>query len=450
MSFLSPNLTKDRILPSLLAFTIPIMVSYLFQQLYHTADTVIVGHLLGENALGAVGACTAVFELLVGFGNGFGVGLGILAAKSYGAKDEYLLKKAAAASVILTVCVSIAIMLAGHFGLRPLLRLLGTPAEIIVAAHKYIWRIAIFSGVLFGYNLLGSLLRAIGNSIVPLFFLIISSVLNVLLDIVLIQTFGMGVEGTATATVIAQAICIILCLIYILRKANILIPQAQHFRFDGRLYRSLVEHGLSMALMSAFVSVGSIILQSAINRFGTMIIAGHICARTIFMVSIIPLSALALASATFVSQNLGAGRIDRIKSGVRMSWLLCIAWGALCTIVLPLIARPLIRLLSGSQDSNLLSYAVKYICFMQPFYAVLGILLVTRNALQGLGEKVLPIVSSIIELVGKMLFTWLIIPILGLWGIILAEPLIWVAMTVQLVWSYRGMMKNDKMQQKTV
>ena len=439
---LYPDLTKDRILHSLLAFTIPIMFAYLFQQLYHTADTVIVGHFLGENALGAVGACTAVFELLVGFGNGFGVGLGILAAKSYGAKDEYLLKKAAAASVILTVCISAVIMIAGHFGLRPLLRLLGTPAEIIDAAHAYIWRIAIFSGVLFGYNLLGSLLRAIGNSIVPLFFLIISSVLNVLIDIVLIQIFGMGVEGTAAATVIAQAICIILCLIYILRKANILIPRAQHFRFDGQLYRSLVEHGLSMALMSAFVSVGSIILQSAINRFGTMIIAGHICARTIFMVSIIPLSALALSSATFVSQNLGAGRIDRIKSGVRMSWLLCIVWGALCTIVLPLTARPLIRLLSGSQDSNLLSYAVKYICFMQPFYAVLGILLVTRNSLQGLGEKVLPIVSSIIELVGKMLFTWLIIPILGLWGIILAEPLIWVAMTVQLVWSYRGMMKN--------
>ncbi len=440
--FLHPDLTNDNILPSLLAFTLPIIISYLFQQFYNMADTVIVGHLLGENALGAVGACAAVFELLVGFGNGFGAGLSIVAARAFGAGDCDKLKKIVFASSILTVFVTVIMMIIGNFGLMPLLRLLGTPTEIIEESHSYIWRIAMFSGVMFIYNLLGGLLRAIGNSIMPLLFLIISSVLNIGLDIFIIKVYNTGVEGTALATVISQGISGILCLIYIIRHKQILIPQHKHIHKDIMIYNDLTGQGLSMALMSALVSSGSIILQSAINRFGTMIIAGHICARTIFMVTIIPLSSLALAAATFVSQNLGAGKTDRIRSGMRLSYLICTIWGALCTIVMPFTARQLLTAISGTDNEELINYAVKYICFMQPFYAVLGILLVTRNGLQGLGAKLLPLISSIIELVGKMLFTWLIIPILGLWGIILAEPLIWVAMTVQLVWSYRGMMKN--------
>lgn len=436
------NLTNDKILRSLITFTLPIMLSYLFQQCYNMADTVIVGHYLGENALGAIGACAAIFELLVGFGNGFGNGLSITAARAFGAKDETLLKKTVAASVIITMAISASIAVFGLLGLKPLLQLLGTPSEILETAHSYILRIAVFSGVLFFYNLLSGLLRAVGNSIMPLLFLIAASILNIGLDILLITVCKMGVSGTAVATVIAQGISGILCLLYILRHKQLLVPHGSHFRPNGALYRDLVGQGLSMALMSALVSSGSIILQSAINNFGTLIIAGHICARTIFMMSIIPLSALALSIATFVSQNLGAGKIDRIRSGVRLAYLISIIYGALCTIVLPLLSKWLIRTMSGSDNADMLSYSTKYICFMQPFYAVLGILLVTRNSLQGLGAKLLPLISSIIELLGKMLFTWLIIPMLGLWGIIICEPLIWVAMTVQLVWSYRGMMKN--------
>lgn len=191
-----------------------------------------------------------------------------------------------------------------------------------------------------------------------------------------------------------------------------------------------------MALMSALVSSGSVILQSAINSFDTMIMAGHISARKVFAITDIPLITLGISSSTFVSQNLGANKKDRILKGVRAACILCVAWGVLCTATIPFASRTLIKIVSGSKNPGLIDFGAKYISFMQPFYAVLGILVVSRNSLQGLGSKLLPLISSIIELLGKMLFTWIIIPLAGTWGIIMCEPLIWVVMTIQLVWVY--------------
>lgn len=435
--FFHPDLTNDNIAKSLLAFTLPLMVSLVFQQFYNAVDTIIVGHYLGENSLAAIGACASIYELLVGFETGFGNGLGIVAARSYGANDIEHLKKVVASSFVITVCVTIFIMFFGQLTLKPMLSFLGTPAEIIEEAYSYIWFIAIFSGVLFAYNLLSGLLRAIGDSFMPLVFLIISSLLNIFFDILMIVKFNLGVMGTAVATVVAQGISALLCFFYILFKVKILIPGKKHFKAESKLYRDLIGQGLSMALMSAIVSSGSVVLQAPINSFGTMIIAGHISARKIFGITNIPLISIGIASATFVSQNLGAQKIDRIKKGVRTADFMCIIWGIFCTIVIPLTAKLLIIAISGSSNEEVISYGSKYIIFMQPFYTVLGILVVTRNSLQGLGSKIVPLFSSVIEFLGKVLFTLAIIPRMGLWGIITCEPLIWCAMTIQLVWAYK-------------
>lgn len=434
--FFHPDLTHDNILKSFISFAIPLIFSQLFQQLYNTVDTVIIGHFLGEKSLAAIGSCVAVYELLVGFGVGFGNGLGIVAARAYGGCNVERLKKIVAGSAVITLGITLAIMMCGQIALRPLLLLLGTPAEIIEEAMSYIWLIAVFCGVLFSYNLFSGLLRAIGNSFMPLVFLIISSILNIILDILLITKMGLGIRGTALATIISQGVSATLCFIYILRNTTILIPGRKHFRIESDLYRNLLSQGLSMALMSSLVSSGSVILQSSINGFGTMVIAGHISARKIFGLSIIPLIMMGPASATFVSQNLGAGNIERIKKGVKVADLICVVWSLVCCIVIPLIAPLLIKAVSGSDNPEVLDYGSKYITFMQPFYMILGVLFVTRNSLQGLGSKVLPLISSFIELVGKMLFTWIIIPHLGTWGIILCEPLIWVAMTAQLLFVF--------------
>lgn len=435
-SLLHPELINGNIVKAMIAFSAPIIVSCLFQQLYNAVDASIVGHYLGERSLAAIGACVAIFELMVGFGLGFGNGLSIVVARAYGAQDEEALKKSVAASIVVTVGVSVLTTILGGLFLRDLLVLLGTPEEILDEAHGYIGLVAAFCCVLFAYNLLSGILRAIGNSFMSLVFLIVSSGLNVLLDVILIRELGMGVRGTAIATVLAQGVSALLCAVYILRKARILIPERRHFCMDRAIYVDLLQQGLSMALMSALVSSGSVILQSSINSFGTLVIAGHVSARKVFGLSVIPLLAFSTACATFVSQNLGAHKYGRIRRGVTVANYLCVAWGILCTLVIPFFSRYLISIMSGSSEEEVLGYGSMYVTFIQPFYGVLGVLVVARNSLQGLGEKMLPLISSFIELVGKILFTYIIVPRTGIWGIIICEPLIWVVMAVQLLYVF--------------
>ena len=267
------NLVKDNILKALIVFAMPILISNIFQQLYNTMDTMIIGNILGDKSLAAIGACAAVYELLIGFALGIGNGLSIVIARAYGAGDKKLLKRSVAASLVIGLVVTMIIMIFSKIFLYPLLKVLHTPANIIEEAYSYISTITIFVGVMFAYNLLAGLLRAIGNSLMPLVFLIISSVINVILDLVFIGKFNMGIKGAAVATVIAQGISAVLCLIYIVKKCKILIPDKNCFKLDRGLYGELVGQGLSMGFMMSIVSAGTIILQSAINSLGYLIIA---------------------------------------------------------------------------------------------------------------------------------------------------------------------------------
>ncbi len=418
---------------SILIFTLPLMLSILFQQLYNAVDIVIVGHYLGEESLAAIGASIPVYELLIGFGNGFGNGLGVVAAKAYGAGDKEKLKKVVAGSLVITLCVTLIIVVFGQFGLKPLLSLLGTPEELRAEANSYIWVIVTCAGILFLYNLLSGLLRAIGNSFMPLVFLIISSFLNIGLDILLISIFHWGIRGTAIATVVSQGISVVLCLIYTLRKTKILIPNKESFNVGSRTYKELVGQGISMALMGSLVSSGTLILQYAVNSFGSLIIAGHVSARKLFAITTIPLFALSLATATYVSQNYGAGKIDRIKRGILILYAITTVWSVLCIIIVPFVSKSLIAIISGSTDAEVLNYGSRYLNFIQPFYIFLGVLLVTRNAFQGMDSKILSLASSMIEFLGKILFTIFIIPKMGTMGIIICEPMTWVVMTAQLL-----------------
>ncbi len=428
------DLINSSIFRAVLIFSIPIFVSYIFQQLYNAADTAIIGNLLSEDSLIAVGACSALYELLVGFGIGFGNGLSIVAARAYGSGDIEKLRKITAASLIITVCVTAFIMLLTAFFLKPVMILLGTPEEILEESFSYIRIITEFCGVMFAYNLFSGLLRAIGNSFMPLVFLIFSSLMNVGLDIIFIQHFG--VPGAAYATIISQGISALLCVVYIFARTRILIPSVQHFKFDGSLYADLAAQGLSMAFMGSIVHSGTVILQKGINSLDPLVIAGHLCARKIFTLTNIPIVTLGLSCSTFVSQNYGAGKFDRIKKGIKFSVLITLVWTLILFIPSLFFTENLVQLMSGSDSPVIISYADRYIRFMIPFYSVLGALIIIRNSLQALERKLLPLISSFIELAGKILFTALIIPRLGEWGVILCEPLIWCVMSAQLVFSF--------------
>lgn len=430
------DLLKGNILKSLIIFAIPMFVSNLFQQLYNTADTMIVGHFLGDTSLAAIGACTAVYDLMVGFALGIGNGMSIVVARCYGAGDKKQLKRAVAGTLVIGAVITLVIMLLSKVFLYPLLEVLHTPAEIIEEAYSYVSVLTLCVGVMFAYNLLAGLLRAIGNSVMPLIFLMISSVINIILDVVCITRFSMGLRGAAVATVLAQGVSAVLCLIYIWKKTKLLIPEKKDFRIDKNLYKELAGQGLSMGFMLAIVSSGTVILQSAINELGYLVIAGHTAARKINSFAYMPIVTIAMANATFVSQNRGADRRDRILKSVRYAQRITVVWTVVISLILWRTAPFLIQLISGSSESVIVENGTRYLQINAPFYVVLGNLLIFRNALQGLGRKVVPMISSTLELIGKILFALLLIPQLGYWGVIVCEPVTWSMMCIQLVFTY--------------
>ena len=436
MISLKTDLLKGSILKSLIIFAIPLLISNIFQQLYNTMDTMIVGNFLGDTSLAAIGACTAVYDLLVGFALGIGNGLSIVTARSYGSNDEKLLKKSVAGSLVIGVFVTAIIMVISSLFLFPLLKFLNTPTEIINESYSYISTLTLCVGVMFAYNLFAGLLRAIGNSVMPLIFLVISSVLNIILDVFFITQFNMGIFGAAVATVIAQGISAVLCLIYIYKKNPILIPSREHFIFDKELYKELLGQGLSMGFMLSIVSTGTVILQTAINNLGYLIIAGHTSARKLFSFCMMPVGTISLSLSTFVSQNKGADQGERIRQAVRYGNLLALLWSIIISVILFLGAETMVKVLSGSSEPAVIENGAKYLIINAPFFSVLGVLVNLRNALQGIGKKVVPLVSSIIELCGKILFVIFFIPSLKYFGVIICEPVIWCFMCIQLVYSF--------------
>ncbi|MCQ2451717.1 MAG: MATE family efflux transporter [Oscillospiraceae bacterium] len=430
---LNVDLLKGPIFKSLILFSIPLLISFVFQQLYNTVDTMIVGYALGDTSLAAIGSCGAIFELLVGFGQGLGNGMSMVVARSFGSGDTERLKRAVAGTVGIGLAITAAVTLAAEFCLRPLLLVLDTPPEILEEAFHYIITIGRFSLVLFAYNLCSGLLRAIGNSVMPLVFLILSSVLNVLLDLWFITGLRMGVQGAAVATVLAQGVSVVLCLLYIAFRCPLLVPERRHLKLDGPLYRELAGQGLSMGFMSCIVSAGSVILQLGINGLGTSIIAAHTAARKLFGFTAMPVQCMAMAVSTFVSQNRGAGQGARIRKAMRCNnWYALLSTMVICAVCIPL-AGKMVALISGSSDPVVLQNGARYIQLNSLFYVVLGILVGTRMSLQGLGAKLLPLISSGIELVGKVLFVLVFIPRFAYMAVILCEPVIWCLMALELV-----------------
>ena len=433
----SVNLLDGPILRSIIAFAIPILISNIFQQLYNTADIMIVGRYLGPNALAGVGATAAIFELVIGFALGVGNGMGVIIARCFGAKDIDQLKHAVASTIMIGLGLSLIVSTVGHFGMYPLLEFLGTPSEIINLSYQYIHMIVLCVGVTFAYNLCAGLLRAVGDSQAALYFLIFSAIVNIILDLFFITQLHLGVQSAGLATIISQGLSAILCYFYIRKRANFLLPQRKHFIWDKELYLDLLGQGLAMGLMTSIVSIGTVTLQTSINALGATIISAQTSARRIMSFSMLPVSAIASSLTTFTSQNLGANRPHRIQRGIYLGSMVAIIWTIFIAITLFFASPALNELISGSTDPELISNASLYNRISSSFYPVLAVLLVLRNSLQGLGQKITPLISSFIELFGKILFVLFIIPSTGYMGVIFCEPLIWVPMTIQLYYSYK-------------
>lgn len=431
----SVDLIHGPILPAMLSFAFPILLSNIFQQLYNTADVLIVGRFLGQDSLAAVGATTAIFDLIIGFTLGVGNGMGIVIARYYGARNFTKIKEAVAATWILGGLLSILVMLMGFVGLYPLLQYLDTPAEILPQSYQYISMIVTCVGVSFAYNLFAGLLRSIGDSLAALGFLIFSALVNVILDLYFITQLHLGVQSAGLATIISQGLSAVLCFYYIRKSVPELLPGLKHFKWNKALYVDLLEQGLAMGLMGSIVSIGSVILQPSVNSFGAVIISAQTAARRIMAFALLPMTAISASMTTFISQNFGAKRPERIVQGLRLGSYLSMSWAALACIFLFFASPSLVPFLASSTDSYLVENGSLYLRISSIFYPFLSLLLIYRNSLQGLGQKLLPLVSSFIELFGKIIFVAWIIPWTGYTGVILCEPLLWIVMTIQLFFS---------------
>ena len=433
----SVNLLEGPILRAMIAFAIPIMIANIFQQLYNTVDIMIVGRFLGEESLAAVGATAAIFELVVGFALGVGNGMGIIIARYYGAGNYEKLRSAVAATFVIGGVLSIVIAVLGNFTLYPLLELLGTPSNVIAQSYEYIYLIVVFVGVTLAYNLCAGLLRAVGDSKAALYFLIFAAIINTVLDIYFIAYLHMGVRSAGVATIISQGVSAVLCFIYIRKKTPFLIPYKKHFTWNKKLYIDLLGQGTSMGLMMSIVSIGTVILQTSINALGSTIISAQTSARRIMVLALLPIIAMNATITTFTSQNFGAKQYRRIVEGLRQAMTITITWSIFISIVLFFASPYLNELVTGSNDEELIYQASLYLKISSAFYPVLSVLVTLRNALQGLGQKMMPLVSSIIEMLGKIFFVIFIIPSTGYLGVILVEPILWCVMAVQLYYAFR-------------
>lgn len=432
------DFTQGPIFQQMMLFALPILISNIFQQLYNMADTIIVGHFLGEKALAAVGSTTAIFDLIVGFALGVGNGMGVVIARYYGAKDFTMVKKAVAATLVIGACMSLVVMIVGQLGLYPLLELLGTPDHIIQQAYDYIYLILMCIGVTFSYNLGAGLLRAIGDSLTALYFLIFSAALNVVLDLYFISVLQMGVRSAGIATIISQGLSALLCFFYIRKRVGILVPEKQHFGLHKPLYMDLLAQGFATGLVSSIVSIGTLILQTSINALGVSIIAAQTAARRIMYLSILPMSAMGATMMTFTSQNFGAHTYDRIRKAFKLASICVLTWGALAAIVLYFASPTMTGLLSGSDKPEIVHNATLYLRISSVFYPVLGILFLCNGTLQGLGRKIIPMTSSFLELLGKWTFVLFVIPSMGYLGVICCEPTLWVLMVLFLASNLRA------------
>lgn len=437
------TLTEGTPWKQILLFSIPIFWGNVFQLLYSLVDTKIVGSTLGTEALAAVGSVSTLHTLMTGFLNGLTLGFSLITAMCFGAKNRKRLKKSFAAAISLGVLTTLALVLMLMIFLHPVLNLLHVPQAQFEMAYAYISVLIVGLFATLFYNLCANTLRAIGDALTPLIFLIVATVSNIGLDYLFILGFQMGVQGAAYATVLAQLLSVVLCLIRIFRKFPILHIQKEDFRFDRELMAEMYKSGLSMGLMSCLVGIGTILLQSAINTLGTTVIVAHTAARKVFELVSLPNSVLGSAMATYCGQNYGARRFDRIRQGIRASLIIAAVWAVVVFLICHTIEGKLIQFVASTTNPDVIYWGSTYLKVDMSFIVICGVIVILRNSMQGFGDRVIPVFSSCIELAGKIIFAFVFAPMFAYWGIIWAEPVVWIAMVIPLIVKVVHVLKKE-------
>ena len=436
------NMTKGNPGKILLEFTLPLFIGNVFQQLYNMVDSIIVGQFVSTNALAAVGSTGTIMFLITGLAFGMTTGFTILTAQRFGAGDMTGMRKTAVSSTILTGIVSIVLTLASVLFMKPLLTFMHTPEDIFDDAYTYIMIICggIFTQVL--YNLLSSILRALGNSKTPLYFLLLSAGLNIVLDLVLIIYFHMGVAGAAYATVISQGVSGFLCLIFIIKKVPVLHMEKGEFRLEKNLSIQQLKVGFPMALQYSITAIGTMMVQSALNMLCSIAVAAFTAANKIENLLTQAYVAQGVTMATYCAQNMGAGRPDRIRKGFRAADIQGFLYGIAAGIFFLFAGKYLTYLFLSENVEEVIGNVEIYLRCIGIFMIPLAIVNIYRNGIQGMGYGLLPMMAGVAELFGRGLTALVAAHYRSYFGTCMASPMAWILASALLLVMYHFIMKD--------
>lgn len=421
------DMTKGNPTKLIARFIVPIIIGNIFQQFYSMADTIIVGRYVGLDALGAVGATGTISFLILGFVQGLTTGFTVQTAQCYGAGDEQGLKRSVYSAVFLSVIVTVVMTILSVAFMDKLLTLMNTPADMYDMARDYI--IVICGGMVFSvtYNLMASILRAIGNSVVPVVLLIISAFLNIVLDILFIATFHIGVAGAAYATLVSQAVSGVLCILYIWKKVPILHFGRVHARLHGQCVRNQLSVGIPMALQYSITAIGTIMVQAALNLLGTTVVGAFSVACKVENLVTQPYPAMGATMATYGAQNRGINDLDRISKGAKVASIMTIVYSVVIYGVLMLILPYAIRLFVTEDIEVVYGYAKTYLSISGLFFIPLGMIFLFRNLLQGCGYGFLPMMGGVVELVSRAIGAFIATSMLSFVGVCFANISAWAS-----------------------
>ena len=427
------DLTKGKPLKLILQFAIPIMLGNIFQLFYSLADTRIVGSYLGEQALASVGVTSSLNSMIIGFLIGLTNGFAIITARGFGAKDEAHVRRAVTGTFLLGLATSAVLTIVSVLFLPAILRILNTGEELIPLAVRYFRIILLGMTASMLYNVCAGLLRAIGDTVAPLVFLMISALLNVGLDLLFVRVFGFGVEGAAAATVLSQVIAFAACFCYLWKRYPILHVHREECRLKPETVKELYATGLSVGFMGCLVNIGSVALQGAINSFGEHTIVAHTAARKISELFMLPFAVFGTTMATYSGQNMGAGRPDRIKKGLMQAIFVVWGWCLLVLLAAYMAGEWLVGAVTATKEKDIIETAALYLRINTPFYAIPTVICLARNAMQGMGDSITPLISSAVELVGKVLVAVVFSGYFGYMAVIWSEPVTWILMVIPLL-----------------
>ncbi|MFI3326216.1 MAG: MATE family efflux transporter [Clostridia bacterium] len=441
---MNKNLINGSPYKGILSFSVPILLGQVLQQLYNMVDSAIVGNFVGIEALAGVGSTGALHFLVLGFVIGASSGFGVPIANCYGANDMKKLKKYFTNSVYMTAILSVFISVVMLIFIEEILTLMNTNEDMMYYAQSYMS--VILAGIIgmFFYNLFSATLIAIGDSKTPLKFLTLSAVLNIVLDLVFVLVLNLGVFGTGLATVISQTVAAIACVIYINKKVDILKTTKEDWAFDLEITKHILTTSVPMGLQFSIASIGALILQSTVNTLGTAYVAAITAASKISSITMNVISSLGLTMATYSSQNLGAKKLDRINKGLVQALIMGFIYSIIVFIILALTGKYLILILISASETQIIELAYLYLLVNSGSYIICTLLHVFRNSLQGIGYSSVAMMAGVMEMIGRIMVAYVLIPKFGYNGAILSDPIAWGAALLFLIPMYIIAIKKYK------